>query len=87
MSTENTSGQRADSINESEQAQGQRTVFNPPVDKNHKEKRKKIVKERLHIYLSESTINKVDERATEFGLSRSNFIAMLINYGLNKVMA
>ena len=48
-----------------------------------KVKREKVAKERLHIYITEDSIQRVDEKAHELGLDRSPCIQVLINYALN----
>ena len=62
-----------------------REPFDSPIDK--KEKIRKEKKERIHIYISTSSIGRVDEKASELGLDRSPCIQMLINTALNSIDA
>lgn len=57
--------------------------FESPADKKAKVKRVKIKKERLHIYLTDETIEKLDEAAEEIGQSRSVCVQLLLKYALN----
>lgn len=56
--------------------------FDSPVDKKERKTRRKIKKERLHIYVSEETRDSIDQKAEQIGYSRSVCIQMLINYAL-----
>jgi hypothetical protein len=56
--------------------------FDLPVDKKEKKPRRKIKKERLHIYLTEETINLIDDKSDEIGYSRSVTIQLLLNYAI-----
>ncbi len=56
--------------------------FDAPIPKKEKKPRKKIKKERLHIYLTEEAINLIDERADQIGQSRSITIQLLLNFAL-----
>jgi hypothetical protein len=57
--------------------------FDAPIDKKERKPRRKIKKERLHIYVSEETRDSIDEKAEQIGYSRSVCIQMLITYALN----
>ena len=57
--------------------------FDKPVGK--RKKREKVVKERVHIYISEGSLERIDTKAKELGLDRSPCIQMLINYALNNL--
>lgn len=56
-----------------------------PVGKKERKKREKVAKERVHIYISEDSLGRIDTKATELGLDRSPCIQMLINIGLNSL--
>jgi hypothetical protein len=57
--------------------------FDAP-DSKTKEKRVKIPKARIHIYISQGCIDKVDEKAVELGIDdRSPCVQFLLNYALN----
>lgn len=56
--------------------------FDLPADKKEKKPRRKIKKERLHIYLTEETINAIDDKSDEIGYSRSVTIQLLLNYAI-----
>jgi hypothetical protein len=60
------------------------TPFEAP-EKKAKKKRLKQNKQRLHIYLSEECINRIDMKSSEFDLDRSPCIQMLLNYALNNM--
>lgn len=62
-----------------------REPFEAPVGKKERKTRERVVKERLHIYISEDSINRVDKKAEELGLDRSPCIQMLLNYALNNL--
>lgn len=51
--------------------------------KKIKGKKKKVLKGRVHIYISDETLVKIDEKADELGLDRSPCIQMLLNIALN----
>ena len=59
--------------------------FEAPVGKKERKTRERVVKERLHIYVSDVCIKRVDEKAEELGLDRSPCIQMLLNYALNNL--
>ena len=59
--------------------------FEAPVGKKERKKREKVVKERVHIYISEESIGRIDQKAEELGLDRSPCIQMLVNYALNNL--
>jgi|688.fasta_scaffold1781281_2 hypothetical protein len=54
--------------------------FDAPIKKN---KKKKPSKERVHVYLNKDCIDKIDEKAAQFGLDRSPFIQAIINIALS----
>ena len=56
-----------------------------PVGKRERKKREKVAKERVHIYISEDSLGRIDQKADELGLDRSPCIQMLINIGLNNL--
>lgn len=63
-------------------------VFDQPVIKDSnrlKAKRVKEEKTRLHIYITEKAIARIDEKAEELGLTRSGCLQMLIHFGLNNM--
>lgn len=62
-----------------------REPFEAPVGKKERKTRERVVKERLHIYVSNVCIKRVDEKAEELGLDRSPCIQMLLNYALNNL--
>lgn len=65
-----------------------REPFDSPLDKKDiakMDKVKKEKKERIHIYISTGSIERVDEKALELGLDRSPCIQMLINTALNSL--
>lgn len=55
-----------------------------PVGKK-KRKRVKVAKERVHIYISNDSLTRIDEKAKELGLDRSPCIQVLINFALNNL--
>jgi hypothetical protein len=55
--------------------------FDAPVKKDRKP-RKKIKKERVHIYLTEEAINIIDDKADQIGQSRSVTIQLMLNFAL-----
>ena len=57
--------------------------FEAPVGKQDRKKREKVKKVRVHIYVSEDSLDKIDNKAEELGLDRSPCIQMLLNVGLN----
>ena len=59
--------------------------FEAPVAKEKKKKREKVKKERIHVYLSQDCIDKIDEKAAEIGLDRSPCIQMLCHTALKKM--
>ncbi len=56
-------------------------LFEAP-DKKNKKKNEKLIKERLHIYLTTDCIEKIERAQEETGLNRSSCIQILINTGL-----
>jgi len=57
--------------------------FDAP-DSKIKEKRIKVPKLRIHIYISEGCLDRVDEKAAELGMDdRSPCVQFLLNYALN----
>lgn len=57
---------------------------NTPADlPTKKGKKKKVLKGRIHIYISDETLDRIDEKADELGLDRSPCIQMLLNVALN----
>jgi|APGre2960657423_1045063.scaffolds.fasta_scaffold187811_2 hypothetical protein len=48
-------------------------------------RRVKKPKSRLHIYIIDETIDRIDNKATEMGLNRSNCLQVLINFGLDNL--
>lgn len=60
--------------------------FEAPTNKKKERKtRERIVKGRIHIYISEECLDRVDSKAAELGLDRSPCIQMLLNYALNNL--
>jgi hypothetical protein len=60
--------------------------FEAPIDKKKARKtRERIVKGRIHIYISEECLNRVDDKSEELGLDRSPCIQMLLNFALNNL--
>jgi hypothetical protein len=55
--------------------------FEAPVKKSRK-KREKVKRERIHIYITVDSIDKIDEKADKFGMDRSPCVQMLLNYAL-----
>jgi len=55
--------------------------FAAPVKKDRKP-RKKIKKERLHIYLTEEAIKMIDDKAEQIGCSRSITIQIMLNFSI-----
>ena len=63
-----------------------REPFEAPLGRKDQKKRsEKVVKERLHIYISEKCIGRIDQKAEELGLDRSPCIQMLLDYALNNM--
>ena len=47
--------------------------------RNKKEVKKREVKKRVHIYLTEKSLKLIDSKARKFGLDRSPFIQLILN--------
>jgi len=63
-----------------------REPFEAPIGRKDRKKRsEKVIKERLHIYISGECIGRIDLKAEELGLDRSPCIQMLLNYALNNI--
>ena len=60
-------------------------VFDEPTTKGKRVRRPKHPKSRLHIYINDDTIDKIDQKAVEMGLNRSNCLQVLINFGLDNL--
>ena len=63
-------------------------VFEPPVEKYVRNKlsgrKKKVKKERVHIYITQECLQRVDEKDAELGeIGRSPTIQLLLNTALN----
>ena len=63
-------------------------VFEPPVEKYVRNKlsgrKKKVKKERVHIYITQECLQRVDEKDMELGeIGRSPTIQLLLNTALN----
>ena len=61
-----------------------REPFDAPLGKKERKKRDKIPKERVHIYLTTDSLDRVDEKAKDLGLDRSPCIQVMLNFALNK---
>lgn len=61
--------------------------FEAPSVAKKRKTRDRVEKERLHIYLSTLCIGRVDEKAKDLGLERSQCIQTLLNYALNSLQA
>lgn len=60
--------------------------FDAPVPKKQRKPRRKIKKERVHIYLTEEAINLIDDKAEEIGQSRSVTIQLMLNFAIKNFM-
>ncbi len=57
-------------------------IYDAPVGKSERKKRDKVKKERIHIYITSDSIERIDVYAEELGLDRSPCIQMLLNTSL-----
>lgn len=59
--------------------------FETPKEKKERKRKPKIPKGRLHIYLTQDLIEKIEAKSAETGLNQSSCCQMLIAYALVKL--